>query len=155
MANSIEVDGLTYGEHMIRALEIDLAQAKAQLAAVERERDELIERYSSTAKRCDDARQWAEIECDAATLRATNAERERDEIVNAVIGAPQNTAVIATVEQAIASWLDAEAHNLHDAAQRDALPDRAGEWPWVSYETAARAIRAGAYRTRTEAKGDS
>jgi hypothetical protein len=68
---------------------------------------------------------------DAAIARAEQAERERDAanrecvgIVNAVIGAPQNTAVIAVVEHAIASWLDERSKHhgyLHDkAADQDA-----------------------------------
>jgi hypothetical protein len=184
---SINVDGLVYGEAMIRALEIDVRDLRAALKLAEEERDTwrgkyehcletlhandrqtvLAQRHLTTerdaavrerdglhtslkavADLCIDKAGLRAMEVvgedsppravakiieqrDAAIARAEQAERERDAanrecvgIVNAVIGAPQNTAVIAVVEHAIASWLDERSKHhgyLHDkAADQDA-----------------------------------
>lgn len=66
--NSVTVDGLVYGEHMIRALEIELKRAKAEHTKLLAERD-AMQSLATQATR----------ERDAAIARAEKAEQERDE----------------------------------------------------------------------------
>jgi hypothetical protein len=75
--------------------------------------------------------------------RAERAEAELTEVVDAVIGAPQNTAVIAAVERRIAAWLlGPDAANLTSVDLTDPVCPRG-----TTLTIAADAIRAGTWRT--------